>query len=99
MYYYNGLGVPQDLAAALSWYRKAAERNNAMAQYSIGIMYRNGKGVPQDYVLAHFWLNVAAAQESMVKADAAHFRDELAAKMTPAQIEEAQKMAREWKPK
>ena len=29
----------------------------------------------------------------------AHNRDEMAAKMTPTQIAEAQRLAREWKPK
>jgi localization factor PodJL len=41
------------------------------------------------------WLNLAAAQGN---ADAARARDELAAKMTPAQIEKAQALAAAWKP-
>jgi TPR repeat protein len=60
-------------------------------------MYANGHGVPQDYVLAHMWFNLAAAT-GMVETAAAD-RDMVAAKMTPAQIAEAQKLAREWKPK
>jgi uncharacterized protein len=59
-------------------------------------MYAIGKGVPQDYVIAHMWLNLAAVDGDK---DAAEGRDTLAAKMTPAQIAEAQKLAREWKPK
>ena len=49
----------------------------------------------QDYVLAHMWYNLAAAQDAGV---AAKNRDRVAAKMTPAQIAEAQRLAREWKP-
>ena len=52
--------------------------------------------MPQDYVQAHMWLNLAAAQSH---ADAVKNRDIVAALMTPAQIAEAQKLAREWKPK
>jgi TPR repeat protein len=89
--------------AAASWYRKAADQGHAGAQYQLGYMYANGWGVPQDYILAHMWCNLSAARTSDVsgKGDrrAAKIRDEVAAKMTPAQIAEAQKLAREWKPK
>ena len=80
----------------LSWYRKAAEQGHAKAQLNLGIMYFTGRGVPQDYVQAHMWFNLSAAQGD---ADATKNRDIVAAKMTPAQIAEAQKLAREWKPK
>ncbi len=59
-------------------------------------MYRKGEGVPKDYVQAHMWYTLAAAQGDK---DAGEFRDLLAEKMTPAQIAEAQRLAREWKPK
>jgi uncharacterized protein len=59
-------------------------------------MYGAGLGVPQDYALAHMWVNLAAAGGHK---DAVKNRDIVAAKMTPAQIAEAQKLAREWKPK
>jgi uncharacterized protein len=59
-------------------------------------MYRTGGGVPQDYVIAHMWFNLAAASGDK---DAVKARDVVAAKMAPTQIAEAQKLAREWKPK
>ena len=46
----------------------------------------------EDYVQAHKWFNLAAAQGA---ADATKHRDIVAAKMTPAQIAEAQKLASE----
>jgi len=55
-----------------------------------------GRGLPQDWVQAHMWYNLAAAQGLE---PANKLRDSLAKKMTPAQIAEAQKMAREWRPK
>lgn len=60
-----------------------------------------GKGVPQDYVQAHMWINlgVSSLSDKTQRETAVGFRDDLAAKMTPAQIAEAQKLAREWKPK
>jgi uncharacterized protein len=94
--YDQGQGVPQDYAEAVKWYRKAAEQGHAKAQSNLGVMYGNGQGVPQDYVQAHMWWNLSAAQgnENAVKN-----RDIVAKLMTPAQIAEAQKLAREWKPK
>ena len=58
-------------------------------------MYLQGKGVPQDNVLAHMWFNLSAAQGSE---DARTYRDNVAKLMTPDQIAEAQRLAREWKP-
>jgi hypothetical protein len=71
---------------------------------NLGEMYREGQGVPQDYVQAHKWYNLAAANytsasQTKYRDDAVKNRDALARKMTPAQIAEAQRLAREWKPK
>jgi Sel1 repeat len=100
--YYQGLSVPQDYATALSWYLKAAEQGAVRAQSNLGSMYYNGVGVPQDYIQAHKWLNLAALHYSASEKEA-HDRtimalNIVAAKMTPAQITEAQALARDWKP-
>jgi TPR repeat protein len=92
--YAHGQSVPQDYAAAANWYRKAADQGDATAQLLLGIMYTNGQGVPQDYISAHMWYNLGAAAGHQ---DAAKIRDIVAARMTPAQIAEAQWLAREWK--
>tara|TARA_R110001606_G_scaffold218857_3_gene366684 strand:- start:60 stop:536 length:477 start_codon:yes stop_codon:yes gene_type:complete len=94
--YYKGQGVPQDYNEALKLYRKAAEQGNAEALYTLGLMYDDGQGVPQDYVEAHRWFNLSAAKGNT---HAGKHRDMLAREMTPAQIAEAQKLAREWRPK
>jgi hypothetical protein len=99
--YANGRGVPQDYAQAVVWYRQAGERWNAGAQRNLGLMYEHGQAVPQDYVSAHMWLNLAAASRATdpaVRDQAAKERDMLAAKMTPAQIAEAQRLASTWRP-
>lgn len=100
--YHKGQGVPQEHAEAVKWYRRAAEQGHAHAQQSLGLKYFLGQGVPQGYVQVHMWLNLAASRlspgtdhDNAVKA-----RDDfLAQRMTPAQIAEAQRLAREWKPK
>jgi hypothetical protein len=56
--------------------------------------------VPQDYVQAHMWFNLAASRAPASERDEAiKMRNIAASRMTPAQIAEAQKLAREWKPK
>ncbi len=99
--YNEGQGVPQDYAEAVKWYRRAAEQGLARAQNNLGGMYRDGVGVPQDYVQAHKWYSLAITRSSpgedlnpLVSA-----RDNVEALMTPEQIVEAQRLAREWKPK
>ena len=57
-------------------------------------MYASGHGVPQDYVTAHMWFDLSAVRDE----DAATNRDVIARRMTSAQIAEAHKLAREWKP-
>ncbi|MDB9751972.1 SEL1-like repeat protein [Gammaproteobacteria bacterium] len=57
-------------------------------------MYYKGEGTPQNFVMAHMLFNIAAASGHI---DTAKFtRDDVADKMTPNQIEKAQKLAREW---
>ncbi|MEX2616349.1 MAG: tetratricopeptide repeat protein [Alphaproteobacteria bacterium] len=58
----NGLGVPQDMGAAASWYLKAAETGVASAQYNIGVFYQLGTGVIVDPASARHWLSRAAEQ-------------------------------------
>jgi TPR repeat protein len=60
--YEGGLGVPQDFAEAIRWYRKAAEQGDAGALNSLGGMYRKGVGVPQDFAKAIHWYRKAAEQ-------------------------------------
>jgi len=75
----------------------AVQRNKAVqgepeAQNNLGVMYGLGQGVLQDYVRAHMWFNVVAANGYK---DSAKNRDQAASKMTPQQLEQAQRMARE----
>jgi hypothetical protein len=57
--------------------------------------------VQEDYTLAYMWLNLAASRaiDAEVRDGADKARDSVAAKMTPDQIAEAQRMASEWVPK
>ncbi len=95
-------GRRSSLISALSGRRRfPVEQGNAFAQYDLGLMYAQGYGVPLDYVRAYMWLILAAsgAGNAETRELAPKIRNFIAAKMTPDQIAEAQRMARDWKPK
>ena len=94
--YHKGRGVPQNYAQAIYWYRKASEQGFGLSQFNLAEMYAGGLGMPQDYVQAYKWYSVANANGDTKGKFA---RDVLEKQMTPAQIAQAQKLAREWKPK
>ena len=94
--YYFGKGVAQDYVESAKWNRKAADQGHVLAQLNLGFAYGQGKGVPQDYAEAHKWFNLAAAAGNTLGGEG---RDALANLMTPEQVAEAQRLAREWKPK
>jgi len=95
--YREGKGVPQDDAESVRWFRLAAEQGRADAQHDLACSYRDGNGVPQDYVQAHMWYSLSASQSSEAEwANRAKNRDLTAQRMTPDQLAEAQRLAREW---
>ena len=94
--YETGRGVVQNDAEAAKWYRLAADQGNATAQNNLGTLYAKGRGVPRDDVAAYMWFALSAVQDNP---PAAENRKAAAAAMTPAQIAEAEKLVRAWKPK
>jgi len=63
-------------------------------------MYEKGQRIPQNYTLAHMWYNLAASNSTGdVRDTAVKICAQIAEKMTPETIAEAQKLASEWKPK
>jgi hypothetical protein len=93
MMYEHGTGVPQDYSAAADWYRKAAEHfpdlgGAGQGRNQLGLLYIDGLGVPKDYVQAYLWFSAANNQEDL---------DYVQSRMNPAQIEEARRLASDWK--
>lgn len=79
----------------MTWFRKAADQGDASALINLSVMHKNGEGVPQDDVEALKWILLAEAEGS---SSAPGRRELIAKRMTPEQIAEAEKRAREWKP-
>ena len=98
--YAQGRGVSRDDEEAARWFHKAAARGNALGQSKMGMCCLHGIGVPKDSVKAWMWFHLAASQTTghdyVCNCD---MRDTLATLgLTPAQIDEAKKLARDWKP-
>ncbi len=99
--YDKARGVTLNYEQAMQWYRKAAVQNYAPALYNIGLLYYYGQGIPQDYAQAYLWVSLAvnalpADAKKTITADQQKFSDmrkQIAAKMTPEQIAEGDKLA------
>jgi TPR repeat protein len=101
--YWSGEGVPRDHAEAAKWYLRAADKGYARAQNDIGFMYGFGEGTPlRDDVQAYKWLSLAIRNYTAKNQDrldqAIKDRTALAARMTPAQVANAERLVRDWKP-
>jgi TPR repeat protein len=92
--YVTGRGVPQNYFQAEKWFRLAAEQGDALAQYNLGLIYAGGYNVvANDDVQAFAWFSIAAKGGNE---DALKNRDAFATRMSPEQVEEAEKFAQDW---
>jgi hypothetical protein len=98
--YAAGTGVAKSYADAAKWFRRAADQGMVFAQVNLGLLYAAGNGVPQDNIEAFKWLELAfrrlPAGESAM--DVAHAMQDVGAKMTREEIDEAKLRERAWKP-
>lgn len=91
--YRNGLGVTRDYKESVRWSKLAAEQGQAYSQGRLGLMFAKGQGVVQDFTQAYKWHSIAVANgDKLAEMD----RNNLEKQMTPDQISEAKKLAREW---
>ncbi len=97
--YLDGAGVPKDIPEGIRFIRLAAEKGHAPAQRVLGGAYVKGNGVPKDLVQAYKWLDLAAAKDDL-NGDDIRVNLSMAERfMTPEQIAEGQRLAKEFKPK
>ncbi len=86
------LGFQNKETESENWIRKAAEQGDRWGQRGLGFLYR----ASGDKVRAYMWYTLAVEQGAR---KAANERDSLAKSMYREHIAEAQKLAREWRPK
>ena len=101
--YWSGEGVPRDHREAARLYLLAANQGYARAQNDIGFMLGFGEGVPpRDDIEAYKWLTLAIERYTDKNQDrreqAKRDLATLGKRMPRAQIDEAERRARAWKP-
>ena len=94
--YQKGQGVQQDNNIAASLYKRAALQGDKMSQYNLASIYANGRGSMQNDKEAFFWVTLASVENTEPQVTA--LRDTLAARLTPAEISDAQQRASLWVP-
>jgi TPR repeat protein len=89
--YYEGWGVEQDYTSGANCSGRRPSRETQPVSLALAGLTSRATACCR----TNMWYNLAAAQGAGV---AAKNRDRMAAKMTPEQIAEAQRLARRWKP-
>ena len=70
------------------------------AQHSLGLAYFRGEGVPRDLIESYKWFYIAVALTSGSDRQLhMTLRDSVGTNMTGDELAEAQKRAREWRPR
>ena len=78
-------------------YRLAADQGKTDARGSLAELYAGGRGIPQDYVQAHMRFSLAILLSRIITGTAIRNLDSLVKKMTQSQIEQAERLAQEWR--
>ena len=92
--YASGEDVAQDYGQAVKWFTRAANDGQVLAAATLGAYYWAGRGVAQDDVSAYMWSAIAREGGD----EASKYRLAiLRARMTDAQMGEAQQRAAAWR--
>ena len=90
--YLVGEGVEKNEAKALHYYIQGSHVGYGPSQFNCGIMYKEGQGTKKILQKAYLYLSLASLNYKdleEVTLNAAHYRDELAPLLTPAQRQDA----------
>lgn len=98
MMHIRGQGVEIDLNVAIRWLREAAGQGDGDARMVLGDLYSHDVPSIKDYVKSYVWLTLALLKvRSTKRDDTVKMRITLIRRMTPEQIERAEKIADQWK--
>jgi len=86
-----GLGTAIDEAAAIAWYRRAADQQFERAQFTLGEICKEGRITPQDLVQSYGWYAMVAAAGGALAAAGNEGCVEIEPYMSPEQIVEAKR--------
>jgi hypothetical protein len=92
--YLDGHGLQKDAAMAVRWLERSAMQGYVKAQYVLGVCYAKGYGVKKDYLQSCAWLSLAAESGDKY---IIQVRDQVVVKINKKDIEEAGRLADEWR--
>jgi len=96
VYEYGLLGATPDESRSTQWYRAAAERGHRLAQFESSVAYYKGQGVATDRAEAAKWWTIAMANGDSVPDWMRVSVESAQAKLTPEELAEGQRRAKEW---
>jgi TPR repeat protein len=95
--YSRGEVVQRDDKQAVRWALQAAEQDSEEAYLFLGYATKQGRGTERNLVEAYKWFGIAAAHTKAAEAaEAVRRRDEIAAQLTAAELQQAQRLALQW---
>ena len=92
--YASGGVLEKNMDEALKWWRKAAEQGQPSAQFNLAQALLEGQSVPKDLVEAYKWFHLAGENGDR---DARRLRDNLGVELSPTEVADALKRARDFK--
>jgi S1-C subfamily serine protease len=95
----TGEGVEKNPTEAVSWFRRAADQGHPQSQHNLGITLISGTGVAKNMSDGYFWLALSAERApANLKAAYEKDRDNIGAKLTPAEVAQLRARVAAWKP-
>jgi localization factor PodJL len=90
----EGVDGKPEYAIAQKWFLAAAELGVRDSQYNLGVLLVRGLGIGQDLAQSYKWFALAARQGDE---DAGRKRDEVAARLTPADLAAQKAVVESWR--
>ncbi|HET8728640.1 MAG TPA: peptidoglycan-binding protein [Alphaproteobacteria bacterium] len=85
----------QQFDAAAKWFEEAADRGLTDSQFNLGMLYARGLGVQQNLKDSYKWFALAATKGD---GDAAKARDDVAASLDAATVQQLNEEVKGWQP-
>jgi TPR repeat protein len=85
-------GTEYDIEKAIQWYERSAASGDVNSQYILGRLHESGLEIENDRIAAFKWYSIAEPKSLAAKSKKGYLTEV----MTPAQIAEAESLAREW---
>ncbi|MBF9235066.1 tetratricopeptide repeat protein [Microvirga alba] len=92
----SGINGKPDYSSALRWYAEAAEAGVRDSQFNMGVLFARGIGTRADPAKAFKWFALAAMQGDP---DAAKKRDDVAARLSAAELSGTKALVEQWRPR